>query len=62
MSQKASDPADINRITLRSCIKGETFTSRREQEQVFLGKRANWLSQGYFPLGDGRGLAGRLPN
>ena len=62
MSQKASDPADINRMTLRSCIKGETLTSRREQEQVFLGKRADWLSQGYFPLEDGRGLAGRLHN
>ena len=34
-------------------------------KEVILGKKVDWLLQGYLPLEDGsidRGLSGRLPN
>lgn len=31
-------------------------------KEVTLGIKAGWLLQGYFPLGDGKGPSGWLPN
>ena len=39
------------------------FTGRREwKQEVTPGKKAGWLCQGYFPLGDDRNLSGGLPD
>ena len=42
-------------------INGKTFIGRREQGRYSMPK-VDWLWQDHFPLGDGRGLLGKLSN
>lgn len=62
MSRAGSSLAD--RKDLRGAVQNETFIGRREQEQgsYTLVRIVYWLLQGYFPLGDDRGLSRGLSN
>ena len=47
----------------KSYTKQRTFIGRREQEQeIYRRQKSRLVVEGYFPLGDGRDLSGRLPD
>ena len=48
---------------MKSNRKSKDFIGRREQEQeIYRRHKSRLVVEGYFPLGDGRDLSGRLPN
>lgn len=60
MNGSASNLAD--RKKLQGAIQNERFLKAKERrnQEFTLSQRAGCLLQGYLPLGDGRGLSGRL--
>lgn len=42
------------------CKMKDSYRPNGEGKKVLVDKKANWFWQGYFPLGRGRGLSGRL--
>ena len=59
MNWAASNLAD--RKELQGAVQNESLLQARgsRKKEVLLDKKADWLLQGYSPLGDGRGLSGR---